>query len=166
MNTMEERLWNYIDGSCTADEKKAIDILIAQDEAYRRKYDELLALNQEFSKMELDEPSMAFTYNVMEGIRAEHAQQPLKAGIDKRIIKSIAGFFIVSIVLLVIYMVSTTPVGNVSFSGHPAEAIKLPDLKNYFNVHLLEAFFFFDLVLGLFLFDAYLRKRGISKQAN
>mgnify|MGYP001551460018 FL=1 len=83
MNTMEEKLWNYIDGSCTADEKKAIDILIAQDEAYRRNYDELLALNQEFSKMELDEPSMAFTYNVMEGIRAEHARQPLKASIDK-----------------------------------------------------------------------------------
>lgn len=164
MNTMEERLWSYIDGSCTADEKKAIDILIAQDEAYRRKYNELLALNQEFSKMELDEPSMAFTYNVIEGIRAEHARQPLKAGIDKRIIKGITGFFIVSIVLLVIYMVSTTPVGHVSFSGHAAETIKMPDLKNYFNVHLLEVFFFFDLVLGLFLFDAYLRKRGVSKQ--
>jgi hypothetical protein len=166
MNTIEERLWNYIDGSCTADEKKAIDILIAQDEAYRRKYDELLVLNREFSKMELDEPSMAFTYNVMEGIRAGHAQQPLKAGIDKRIIKSIAGFFIVSIILLVIYMVSTVPVGHASFSGQSAVDIKLPDLKNYFNVHLLEAFFFFDLVLGLFLFDAYLRKRGISKPVN
>jgi len=166
MNTMEERLWSYIDGSCTADEKQAIDLLIAQDEAYRRKYDELLALNQEFAKMELDEPSMAFTYNVMEGIRAEHAQQPLKAGIDKRIIKVIAGFFIVSITLLVIYMVSTIPFGHASFSGHTAVNIKLPNLKNYFNIHLLEAFFFFDLVLGLFLFDAYLRKRGVSKQVN
>ena len=166
MNTMEEKLWNYIDGSCTTDEKKAIDILIAQDEAYRRKYDELLVLNQEFAKMELDEPSMAFTYNVMEGIRAEHAQQPLKAGIDKRIIKVIAGFFIVSISLLVIYMVSTIPFGHASFSGNAAVNIKLPDLKSYFNVHLLEAFFFFDLVLGLFLFDAYLRKRSISKQVN
>jgi hypothetical protein len=166
MNTMEEILWSYIDGSCTADEKKAIDILIAQDEAYRRKYDELLVLNQEFANMELDEPSMAFTYNVMESIRAEHAQQPLKAGIDKRIIKSIAGFFIVSILLLLIYVISTTPVGHVSFSGHAALDIKLPDLKNYFNVHLLEAFFFFDLVLGLFLFDTYLRKRGMSKHVN
>src|ERR1700755_3652984 len=117
MNTIEERLWSYIDGTCPADEKKAIDILIAQDEAYRRKYDELLALNQEFSKMELDEPSMAFTYNVMETIRNEHAQQPLKAGIDKRIIKVIAGFFIVSISLLLIYMLSTTRIGTVNFSG-------------------------------------------------
>jgi hypothetical protein len=164
MNTIEERLWSYIDGTCPADEKKAIDILIAQDEAYRRKYDELLALNQEFSKMELDEPSMAFTYNVMETIRAEHAQQPLKAGIDKRIIKVIAGFFIVSISLLLIYMLSTTHVGTVNFSGQLPESIKLPDLKNYISRPLLEAFFFFDLVLGMFLFDAYLRKRGVSKQ--
>ena len=78
-----------------AEEQKAIDMLIAQDEVYRRKYEELLALNQEFSKMELDEPPMAFTYNVMEAIRAEHAQQPLKAGINKRIIKGISGFFII-----------------------------------------------------------------------
>jgi len=102
MNTIEERLWNYIDGTCSEVDRKAVDILIAQDEVYRRKYQELLALNQAFSKMELDEPSMAFTYNVMEAIRAEHAQQPLKAGINKRIIKSISGFFIVSIALLLI----------------------------------------------------------------
>ena len=164
MNTMEEKLWNYIDGTCSDEEKKAIDILIVQDEVYRRKYEELLALNREFSKMELDEPPMAFTYNVMEAIRAEHAQQPLKAGIDKRIIKGISGFFIVSILLLVIYALSTTRVAPVNISGHLPDGLKLPDMKNYLNKPVLEGFVFFDLVLGLFLFDAYLRKRGVSKQ--
>src|ERR1700712_5129123 len=102
MNNLEERLWNYIDGTCSAEEQRAIDILIAQDESVRSKYEELLALNSEFSKMEVDEPSMAFTYNVMEGIRAEIAQKPLKAGINKRIIRGISIFFVVSIVLMVI----------------------------------------------------------------
>ena len=32
MNTIEERLWNYIDGTCTEEERKAIDMLIAGDE--------------------------------------------------------------------------------------------------------------------------------------
>jgi hypothetical protein len=164
MNTMEEKLWNYIDGTCSDQEKKAIDIWIAQDEVYQRKYEELLALNREFSKMEPDEPPMAFTYNVMEAIRAEHAQQPLKAGIDKRIIKGISGFFIVSILLLVVYVLSTTRVAPVNFSGHLPDSLKLPDIKNYLSKPVLEGFVFFDLVLGLFLFDAYLRKRSVSKQ--
>jgi hypothetical protein len=164
MNTMEEKLWNYIDGTCSEQEKKAIIILIAQDEVYRRKYEELLALNQEFSKIELDEPPMAFTYNVMEVIRAEHAQQPLKAGIDKRIIKGISGFFIASILLLVIYALSTLHLTPVNISGHLPDSLKLPDIKNYLNKPVLEGFLFFDVVLGLFLFDAYLRKRGVSKQ--
>jgi len=163
MNTIEEKLWNYIDGTCSDEEKKAIDILIAQDEVYRRKYEELLVLNQEFSKMELDEPPMAFTYNVMEAIRAEHAQQPLKAGIDKRIIKGISGFFIISILLLVIYALSTVRLGPVNISVHLPDSLKLPDIKNYLSKPVLEGFVFFDVVLGLFLFDAYLRKRSVSK---
>src|SRR3569833_2314323 len=129
MNTIEEKLWNYIDGTCSNEDRKAIDILIAQDEVYRRKYEELLALNQEFSKMESDEPPMAFTYNVMEAIRAEHAQQPLKAGINKRIIKGIAGFLIVSIALLLILAISNVHPGNSSvyISVHLPDSLRLPD---------------------------------------
>jgi len=166
MNTIEEKLWNYIDGTCSDEDRKAIDILIAQDEVYRRKYEELLALNQEFSKIELDEPPMAFTYNVMEAIRAEHAQQPLKAGINKRIIKVISGFFIVSIALLLVLAISNVHVGNssVNISVHLPDSVRLPDIKNYLSKPVLEGFLFFDIVLGLFLFDALLRRKGVSKQ--
>ena len=166
MNTIEEKLWNYIDGICSDEEKKAIDILIAQDEVYRRKYEELLALNQEFSKMELDEPPMAFTYNVMEAIRAEHAKQPLKAGINKRIIKVISGFFIVSIALMLILAISNVHLGNSSanISVHLPDSLRLPDIKNYLSKPVLEGFLFFDIVLGLFLFDAWLRRKNVSKQ--
>lgn len=165
MNAIEEKLWNYIDGTCSADERKAIDLLIAQDEVYRRKYEELLALNQEFSKMETEEPSMAFTYNVMEGIRAEQALKPLKAGINKNIIKGIAGFFIFTIAILVIFVLSTVHLSSANISVHMPGSLKLPDMKNYFSGRgVLEGFLFFDVVLGLFLFDAYLRKRSVSKQ--
>ena len=164
MNNLEERLWNYIDGTCSAEEQRAIDILIAQDESVRSKYEELLALNSEFSKMEVDEPSMAFTYNVMEGIRAEIAQKPLKAGINKRIIIGIAGFFIVSILLLLIFALSTIHIGTAGTSLRIADSLKMPDLKSLVSAPVLKAFVFFDVVLALFLFDAYLRRRGISKQ--
>src|SRR5271156_1008235 len=103
MNSIEEKIWNYIDGSCTPEEQKAIGLLIEQDEVYRRKYDELVQLNTEFAAIELDEPPMAFTYNVMETIRTEHAQQPLKAAINKRIIKGIGLFFIITISVILIF---------------------------------------------------------------
>ena len=164
MNTIEEKLWNYIDGTCPDEERKAIDILIAQDEVYRRKYEELLALNKEFSKMETDDPPMAFTYNVMEAIRAEHAQQPLKAGINKRIIKGISGFFIVSIALLLILAISNVHIGTANISVHLPDSLRLPDIKNYLSKPILEGFLFFDIVLGLFLFDAWLRRKSTSKQ--
>ena len=32
MNTIEEKLWNYIDGTCSEEDRKAMAILIAQDE--------------------------------------------------------------------------------------------------------------------------------------
>jgi len=58
MNGIEEKIWNYIDGNCSPEEQQAMDILIATDEVYKRKYHELTKLNVEFSCIELDEPSM------------------------------------------------------------------------------------------------------------
>ena len=164
MNTMEERLWSYIDGACDEKERKAIDMLIATDKAYSAKFEELLNFDQQLSKMEADEPSMSFTYKVMEGVRAEHARQPLKAAINKNIIRGIGAFFIVTISLMLILTLSTLHLTPASFSVHLPEALKVPDLKSYVNVKLLDYFLFFDAVLALVLVDAYLRRRK-AKQA-
>jgi hypothetical protein len=170
MNNIEETLWNYIDGNCPADEQKAISLLIASDEAYRLKYQELLSLNQQFAAMELDEPSMAFTYNIMETIRTENAQAPLKAAINKRIIAGIAAFFVFTIAILVIYTMANVnwSIGNISLNINPSAlkvpaGLKLPEVKSYLSGPVIHAFLFFDVVLGLFLFDTYLRKRNFSK---
>jgi len=159
MNTMEERLWSYIDGTCSDDERKAIDMLIANDTAYRAKFEELLSFDQQLTKMEPEEPSMGFTYKVMESIRAENARQPLKAGINKNIIRGISGFFILTISLLLIYVLSTLHLAPVSLSVHLPDSLHLPTLKNYLTGPVIQVFFFFDAVLALFLADAWLRRR-------
>jgi hypothetical protein len=163
MNSIEEKLWNYIDGSCSAEEQQAIAILIAKDEVYMRKYHELLKLNEEFTSMELDEPSMAFTYNVMETIRTQHAQQPLKAAINKHIILGITIFFIVTIASLVMFALS-------SVNWHTADtSITIPDqlninhVTNFFTGPVIKGFLFFDVVMGLFLLDTYLRRKSVLK---
>jgi len=49
MNTeisIEDRLWDYIDGSIKAEEKTFVEQLIATQEEWRRKYHELLDIHQ------------------------------------------------------------------------------------------------------------------------
>jgi hypothetical protein len=165
MNEIEEKLWDYIDGLCTADEQKAISLLIEHDEAYRLKYRELLQLNAEFSAMELDEPSMAFTYNVMETIRTQNANEPLKASIDKRIIGGIGAFFVFTIVLLLGIVLKDMNWSTGSSAGvKMASQIKIPAITSYLSGNVIKGFVFFEIVMALFLLDTYLRKRLSAKQ--
>ncbi|RVU00385.1 hypothetical protein EOD41_12970 [Mucilaginibacter limnophilus] len=163
MSSIEEKLWNYIDGNCNADEQQAISLLIERDEIYRRKYKELLALNAEFSAMELDEPPMAFTYNVMEQIRAEVALKPLKTTIDTRIFKGIAAFFIMSIVALIIFALSQVDWSAGQAVNFKLPEYKMPDTAGLFSGPAFEIFLFFDVVLGLYLSDAWLRRKKAVK---
>jgi hypothetical protein len=164
MNNIEAKLWDYIDGNCTPAEQETITLLIEHDEVYRKTYNELLQFNSGLAGLEMDEPSMAFTYNVMETIRTENASQPLKARVNKRIVMAIAGFFVITLAALLIYAF-----GTVNWST--GETIKVP---GQFNVHVtqvntfftgraMKAFLFFDLVTGLFLLDHYLRRKIVAK---
>ena len=162
MNTAEEKLWNFIDGTCTPAEREAIELQIAQDAAFAAKYHELFALNSEFAMMELDEPPMAFTYNVMESIRKEHAAVPLKASINNNIIRGIGLFFVLMISAMLIFAIS-----QMRFSGGTSNsmAIKfsLPNFSSLFSGPVMQVFWFLDIVLGLYLFDNYLRKKRFAK---
>jgi hypothetical protein len=164
MKNIEDTLWDYIDGNCSADEQKTVSALIAQDEAYRLKYQELLNLNKEFSAMQLDEPPMAFTYNVMEAIRTEYAQQPLKSAINKRIIKGIGIFFIVTILALLVFTLANIHFPAGGNSGNLFSGLKMPDLTKYITKPVILGFLFFDAVLALYLFDTFLRRKSLQKQ--
>jgi anti-sigma factor RsiW len=159
MNVIEEKLWNYIDGTCPPDEEQAIRTLIETDELYKRKYQELIQLNAEFGAMELDEPSMAFTYNVMEAIRTETAQKPLKAGINKYIIRGIGLFFVLTIVSLLLVALGSAKWTGDNNTGMVHLNMALPSLQNYLTRPVIQGFFFFDMVLGLFLLDSHFRKK-------
>jgi hypothetical protein len=159
MSSIEEKLWNYIDGSCTPEEQEALSLLIAQDEVYRRKYEELVQLNAEFSTIELDEPPMAFTYNVMETIRTEYAQQPLKAAINKRIIRGIGLFFVITISAILIFALANIHWSAGTAASHIAPDL-LPKFKGLLTGPAMQVFLFFDVVLGLYLLDGYLRRKA------
>jgi len=160
MNSIEERLWSYIDGTATADEQAAVAQLIEQDAPVRMQYFELLQLNNEFTDIELDEPPMAFSYNVMEAIRKEEALKPLKAKINTNIIKGISGFFLLVILGFVIVILANIhwSAGNAA----PGFSFKMPAIPNYFTGNIMRIFLYIDLVLGLYFFNRYLRREAVA----
>ena len=165
MRNIEEQLWNYLDGTCTPQEREVIEHLIATEKEYQKKFEEIKAFELELESIELDAPSMAFTYNIMEAIRTEEASKPLKAAIDNRIIKGIAAFFILTILALVGIALASTNWSAAASGGINMPKIQLPDSKNYFSGPVLKGFLFFDVVFALYFFDSYLRKRKLQQQA-
>ncbi len=163
MNSIEERLWNYIDGNCTADEKQAISLLIAQDDEYKQLYQQLLILNHDIMAIKPDEPSMAFTYNVMEAIRTDYALKPLKATIDHRIIKGITAFFILTIAAILVFVFLNIHFQSASYSSKITTGINLSQISNLTSGIFMKGFLIFDVVLALFLVDAWMRKKNITK---
>lgn len=159
MNTIKQRIWDYLDNACTVQERKAIEALIETDSAYRSAYDELMAVNGYFSKMELDEPSMGFTRNLMEKLSNEPVPGSLKQLIDKRIIYGIAGFFLVTILVLLLLMFSQV---NWAAPLNPdLQAYSVPNVNigSYINNTMINCFFFIDVILGLYVLDGFLRKK-------
>jgi len=159
MNTIEEQLWNYIDGNCTAVEKAEIEAKLAVDLQYQKVYEDLIAVNNELKQMDLEEPSLSFTRNVMEKVNLELRPVALKTKIDKRIIYTIAGFFITSILGIFAYAIV------ISDSNFSFEMPKMNfDTDKIINPVTIQLFVFIDVALALIYLDSYLRKGKMKAQ--
>ena len=156
MNTIEEQLWNYIDGNCTDSEKAEIEAKIATNLPYHAAYQELLAVHQELNKLDFEEPSLSFTRNVMEQVKLELRPVALKTKIDNRIIYSIGAFFMISILGIFGYVIS---ISDLSFTFEMPKLDLSFDTTQIFNPIFLQIFILFDVALALIYLDSYLRKR-------
>jgi hypothetical protein len=168
LNNIEQHLWNYIDNTCNAEERKMIEGLLQNDDEWRKKYQELQQVNELMHEsIELEEPSMRFTKNVMEEIAQSRIAPATKTYINKRIINTIAAFFIVIIGGLLVYgfaQINWSVSGNNTWSIDPGKL----DISKYFSKQVLNIFLMLNVVLGLILFDRFLGKKksgtGIIKK--
>ncbi|MES2651026.1 MAG: hypothetical protein V4663_04765 [Bacteroidota bacterium] len=161
MNTIEEQLWNYIDGNCTPVERLEIEAKLAVNIQYHSIYQELLKVNDELNKLDFEEPSMSFTRNVMEKVNLELKPVALKTKVDNRIIYSIAAFFVLSLVGIFGYALATS---NFSYTFEmPKMNITLDPAKYITHTSML-VFLFVDVVLALIYLDSVLRKRNLTAQ--
>ncbi len=173
MNTqhnIEERLWNFIDGTVSASEKTVIEQLLESDAKWKAKYHELLKVNELLKSSELEEPSMRFTKNVMEEISKLHIAPATKSYINKKIIWGIGIFFITLLVGFLIYgfgQMDWTAGQETTLSKNINKFdLSKVDFSKFFSNTWVNAFMMINVVLGLVLLDNFLtnKRKEFKKQ--
>lgn len=163
---IEQRLWNYIDGTGSAEEKSVIEKLLESHAEWKTKYSELLDVHQLMQLSELETPSMRFTKNVMEEIAKLQIAPATKTYINKNIIRGIAIFFIVMIVGFLVYGFGQIDWTAQSNTRIPVDLSKV-DYSKFFNNSYMNVLMMINVVLGLFLLDRFLdnKRKKFSKEA-
>ena len=110
--------------------------------------------------MELEQPSMRFSMNVMDQLQGLQPAPATKQYINKTIIRSIAVFFILSIVGFLIYSFTLIDWSSPVSTG---EGYQLPsisfDYKLFLNSTWLNVLLMLNVVMGLLYLDNYLRRK-------
>jgi hypothetical protein len=168
INEIEARLWSYIDGMATSDETTSIEKLIAENSSWRIKYHELLEVHQALGSMELEEPSMRFTRNVMEEIGRQHIAPATRSYLNNKVIGGIGIFFLVMIVGFLIYGIAQI---NWSEAGDPGSVLGIdlakPDYSRIFNNDFVNGLMMLQVVIGLLFLDRFLaaKRRRFRNEA-
>jgi hypothetical protein len=161
MKNLEDKIWDYIDGLATRQERIDLEALLKQNPDAQEKFDEINALSLDFKDLALDEPSMSFSANIMREINVPLSKS---ASIDKRIIYAIGGLFGITMaacVLVVLFNIDWS-----TGSGFNYE-IKFPKVSLSDSIltftekyqYLFYGFLMFDLAVLLKFIDGYLNKQ-------
>jgi regulatory protein YycI of two-component signal transduction system YycFG len=165
---IEVKLWEYIDGLAKADEMSAIEKLVQENAEWKAKYQELLEVHQSLNLVELEQPSLRFTKNVMEEIARLQIAPAAKQYINSKIIWGIGGFFITVIVSFLVYGLAQIDWStSQSVNTGVLDKITDADYTKVFNNTFVNVFIMLNVVLGLMLFDRYLndKKKKLMKEA-
>lgn len=164
--TMEERLWEYIDGTATTEDRLRIEALLQSQAEWKDKYSELLEINQLLHSSDLEAPSLRFTKNVMEEITRLQIAPAAKSYINNKIIWGIGIFFITLMVAILGYGFSQMEWTSTDKSSFTDQLSKI-DTSKFFNNDLINTFMMINVLLGLVLLDNYLsnKRNKLRKEA-
>ena len=169
MNTqhnIEERLWNFIDGTISTDEKSVIEQLLQSDAEWKAKYSELLQVNEMLQSSELEAPSLRFSKNVMEEISKLHIAPATKSYINKKIVWGIGFFFIAMLICFLIYGFAQMSLTGGEETILSKDISSKVDFSKFFSNTWVNVFMMINVVIGLVLLDNYLsnKRKEFRKQ--
>ncbi len=158
---MQERLWDYIDGLGTTQERLVVEDLMANQVEWQVAYEKLLELHQLVAGQLLEAPSMRFSKNVMEQIAAYQVAPATRSYLNKGIIWGLGGFFVVVILGLIIYSMTQVrwAVSTGSNTYGVRQLAKKLDWSKYLGSAYTDGLILIIVVFGLVLLDMYLRQR-------
>jgi hypothetical protein len=159
-NNIEETLWNYIDGTMDDSQLAFVEELIRTNNDWRLKYAELMEVHQLMQDdIELEQPSLRFTQNVMEEISRLYITPATRNYINKNVIWGIAIFFIATIVGLLGYAFGQIDWSQPASGAVPDMSMNNVNWSQFFSSTYMNVFIMVNIVLGLMLLDMYLRKQ-------
>jgi len=164
---MNDRLWEYIDGLGSVEERSAVKILVETNQQWKAKYNELVELHQLVQSSVLEEPSLRFTKNVMEEIAKYHIAPATRSYINNKIIWGIGIFFITLFIGFLVYGFGQMDWNTKGDNYNLPVNVSKVDFSKFFNNNYINAFLMINVVLGLMLLDRYLaaRKKRFQKEA-
>lgn len=163
---IDDRLWEYIDGLGSAEERSSMERLLETNRQWKEKYHELLEVHELMQTSALEEPSLRFTKNVMEQIAKYQIAPATKTYINNKIIWGIGFFFIALVVGFLVYGFGQIDWSVKSDTSLPVNLNKV-DFSKFFNNTYVNVFMMINVVLGLMLLDRFLesKKKKIQKEA-
>lgn len=161
-------LWNYIDSHLNKDETSFVENLLKTDAAWKAKYDDLLDVHTlMLESIELDQPSMRFTQNVMEEISKLYITPATRNYINKNVIWGIGIFFLTTIAGLLAYGFGQTNWSNTTpLPGMDKLDMSKVDWSKFYNNSYTNIFIMVNIVLGLMLLDMYLTNKKKTRTAS
>src|SRR5689334_3066117 len=167
MNTpqnIEEKLWDYIDGSMENGEKAFIEQLLENNQDWKAKYAELMEVHQLMQdNTDLEHPSLRFTQNVMEEISRLYITPATRNYINKNVIWGIGIFFITTILGLVVYGIGQIDWSRPDSGNIPELPLNNVNWSQFFSGAYMNVFVMVNILLGLMLLDMYLTKKKNEK---
>lgn len=162
-HNIEETLWNYIDGTMEESQLAFVEELIRNNNEWRTKYAELMEVHQLMQDdIDLEQPSLRFTQNVMEEISRLYITPATTNYINKNVIWGIGIFFLTTIIGLLGYAFGQIDWSQPASGNMPEIPMQNLNWSQFFSSTYMNIFIMVNIVLGLMLLDMYLRKKKLN----
>ena len=157
---IEQKVWDYLDGLGNTEERIEMERLIQSDPDYQAAHESLSEINNSLVNMDTEQPSLAFTRNVMDQLKGEPVPGSVKSLVDKRIISGLFFFFLTSIVILLAILLIQIEWGQSSQINNYSFQLPVVNFSSFINDWTIKGFYFVDAVIILYFFDHFLRRKN------